>query len=70
MNIEKSREVYFNVRIEKGKNGKECYDSISIGREDVAKILAKALKAEGFTVSLTRFIHKKSERYTWEEIKI
>lgn len=70
MNVERSRDVYFNVRIEREKGGKESYESISTGREDVARILAKALKAEGFTVSLTRFTQKKTERLTWKHLKV
>lgn len=70
MNIEKSTEVYFNVRVEKELDGEDCYDTISMKREDVARILAKALKAEGFIVTLTRLVQKKTERLVWKDLKI
>jgi hypothetical protein len=70
MNIEKSTDTYFNVRVVKEKNGNSCYDTISMQREDLARIIAKALKAQGFEVSLTRFVQKKSERITWKDIKV
>lgn len=70
MNIEKSTQAYFNVRVEKEIDGKECYDSLSMEREDLARIVAKALKAEGFEVRLTRFVEKKSQRLTWRHLKV
>jgi hypothetical protein len=70
MNIEKSTETYFNIRIQKEPDGKECHDSISIAREDLSRIMVKALKENGFKVTLTRFVHKKSERFTWKEMKV
>jgi flavorubredoxin len=70
MNVEKSKEVYYNVRVEKEIDGKDCYDSVSMGREDLARIIAKALKENGFKVNLTRFTQKKTERITWKDLKI
>jgi len=70
MNIEKSSSVYFNVRVEREIDGKESYDTISTEREDLARVVAKALKAEGFTVSLTRFIHRKTDRIVWKHLKV
>lgn len=70
MNIEKSTDTYFNIRIEKEPNGKECHDAIAIAREDLSRIVVKALKENGFKVTLTKFVHKKSERITWKEMKV
>lgn len=70
MNIEKSTDTYFNIRIQKEPDGKECNDAISIAREDLSRIVVKALKENGFKVSLTKFVHKKTERITWKEQKI
>lgn len=70
MNIEKSMDTYFNIRIQKEPSGKESYDAIAMAREDLARIVVKALKENGFTVTLTRFVHKKSERITWKEMKV
>lgn len=70
MNIEKSTDIYFNIRIQNEPDGKECYESISIAREDISRIMVKALKENGFKVALTKFIHKKSDRYVWKHLKV
>lgn len=70
MNIEKSTQAYFNIRVLREKNGKDSYDTISLERRDLAQIVAKALKAEGFEVTLTKIVHKKTDRITWKEQKI
>lgn len=70
MNIEKYTEIYFTVEVVKEKNGNSCYNTISIEREDLAKVIAKALKADGFEVHLTRITHKKTDQHSWKTVKV
>lgn len=70
MNTERSTESYFNVRVVKEKNGNSCYDTISLEREDLARIITKALRADGFEASLTLITHKKTERLTWKDLRV